>query len=306
MMDNLKDHSSDFLRSQRFDALAMGVIDFKSKSFDSFQLEKSEDEIAFVDGAIFFDLASLSKPLTNSLGFYSDPGRVDEDMLLMLNHRAGLPAWGLLPKHGWQEQIKSYSVKESATLYSDFSALRFMLEFNQRPGESLHQLAAKTWDDEVLFWKDLTSEQRTVQNGFIKGVPNFKAVHDPNAYTINELVSHAGLFGSVEGVCRTLLNFNENFDLLTSMNLELNKKHERFVNGWDTVGDPTNTLAGNGCGQLVFGHLGFTGTSIWIDPMKELGHVLLCNATRMYWYDKTELNQFRKSLGELIWSDSHF
>ncbi|MCO4755817.1 MAG: serine hydrolase, partial [Bacteriovoracaceae bacterium] len=178
-----------------------------------------------------------------------------------------------------------------------------MLEFNKSE-KNLHEVAQLIWDDEVLFWKDLSVDHKVLQCGFVDKRPNYGMVHDPNALNLNELTSHAGLFGTIDGVCKTLINFNQKLDLLKHMNSELSDDHERFVLGWDTVTNPNNTLAGNGCGERVFGHLGFTGTSIWIDPVKKLGHVLLTNATKVHWFDKTELNKLRKSLGEFIWEKS--
>jgi CubicO group peptidase (beta-lactamase class C family) len=84
------------------------------------------------------------------------------------------------------------------------------------------------------------------------------------------------------------------------MQAYLEPKH-RFVNGWDRAQDLENTLAGTGCSEHTFGHLGFTGTSIWIDPVKKLGHVILSNATKLYWYDKQDLNNFRRLIGQRIW-----
>ena len=49
---------------------------------------------------------------------------------------------------------------------------------------------------------------------------------------------------------------------------------ERFILGFDTVQNPSNTLAGAGCSDSCFGHLGFTGTSFWIDAKKEIGHII--------------------------------
>ncbi|MEX0798249.1 MAG: serine hydrolase [Bacteriovoracaceae bacterium] len=300
-MDALKKYCIDFLQTQKFDALALGVLRFEDNSFTCFQLEKSPPLIFESGEKIYFDLASLSKPLTNSLAFFSEPERLGPEGELLLNHRGGLPAWGLLPKRGWKEIIKSFPIKESQTLYSDYSALRFMLEFNEKKGPSLHEVAQMTWDKEVLFWKDLQDEHRTIQYGYARGKPNRAKVHDPNAYNIDDYVPHAGLFGTVSGVCRTLLNFEQKFNLVAQMENALSRPHERFVFGWDTVADPNNTLAGNGCGSRTFGHLGFTGTSIWIDPVKKLGHVLLTNATKNFWHDKQRLNAFRKGLGEHIW-----
>ncbi|MBC77267.1 MAG: hypothetical protein CME64_14750 [Halobacteriovoraceae bacterium] len=302
-MEKIKQHCIESFKTQPGDALALGIIDFEKKEFKSFQIEKNKHQVIESSEKIFFDLASLTKPLTNSCGAFSNPEKLNTDMSLLLNHKSSLPAWGLLGKTTWKEQLLSYEIKKAETEYSDFGALRFMLEFN-KTGETLHKVAKKIWDEEVVFWTDLTVDHRTVQNGFVNGRPNFLNVHDPNAFNIKAETSHAGLFGTVEGVCKTLLNFDQNLDLLNKMNNELSNEHDRFVLGWDTVSDAQNPLAGNGCGERVFGHLGFTGTSIWIDPVKKLGHVLLSNTTKLNWYDKQELNKLRKSLGRFIWEGS--
>lgn len=289
----IKKSSEEFFVSQNLSALALGLIDFNRNEFKSFALGAPEN--------VHFDLASLSKPLTNSVGAMAAPERLGPEMELLLNHEAGLPSWGLLPKTGWKDIISKYPISKSSTLYSDYSALRFMLEFNKGKGPSLHEVASKFWDEEVVFWKDLPMSALTVQNGTVNGGPNFRRVHDPNAATINDLVSHAGLFGSVRGVCKTLLNLDRELNLLSTMRELLSSPHGRFVKGWDTVADSGNTLAGNGASEHVFGHLGFTGTSIWIDSECKFGYTLLTNATKDYWYAKSELNQFRKNLGEFIW-----
>ena len=79
---------------------------------------------------------------------------------------------------------------------------------------------------------------------------------------------------------------------------------DRFVNGWDTVdiNNGKESLAGRGCGPFTFGHLGFTGTSIWIDSEKRIGFIILTNATRDFWYERTRLNDLRKEIGRFIWS----
>jgi hypothetical protein len=303
-MDKLKEHFSSFLAKQDFDAIAFAKIDFKQKIYENFQVEKMGSLILDKEPTIFFDLASLSKPLTNGIGFLVEEKTITNEMNLVLNHKGGLPAWGLLPKNGWEEIINSFKIKESETLYSDYSALRFMLEFNKLHPEGLYKKASKYWDNGVKFWKDLNSKDRTVQNGFVKGRPNTACVHDPNAYNLNTFVSHAGLFGTIEGVSKTLLALDEKFGLINKMKNELSKKHTRFVNGWDTISDTSNTLAGNGCSELTFGHLGFTGTSIWIDSKYSIGYVLLSNATKSYWYDKKNLNEFRKDLGKYLWQQN--
>lgn len=286
---------------ENFDALAFGIIDFKDMKFSAFEADHFGKELCFRDhSTLFFDLASLTKPLTNSLSFFLAPENFDEKMKLCLNHRGGLPAWGLLAKDSWKEQILNYPILESETLYSDFSALRVMLELNKK-GIDQKKICQTVWDKQTLFWTDLNPEAITPQYGFRNGHPNLKCVHDPNAWVIHEYCSHAGLFSTIHGLCQTLLNYQQKTLFIEQVRKELNSHHHRFSYGWDRVENPQQTLAGTGCGSFTFGHLGFTGTSLWIDPEKMLGHVILSNATKYFWYDKLGLNDLRRALGEVVW-----
>jgi CubicO group peptidase (beta-lactamase class C family) len=300
-MNEIIELSKKFITENDIDAVGVGVIDFAKGTYKAFELDDLEENSLSKVPKIYFDLASLSKPLTNGIGFLDKQNEISQDMKLLLNHRGGLPAWGLLPKKGWEEIIESYPIKESETLYSDYSALRFMLEFNKNLKIDLHDVASKYWHKELLFWKNLDKSHKCIQNGFRNGKANIGIVHDPNAFTIDNKVSHAGLFGTITGVCETLLTIESKFELTKLMDKDLSKSNNRFVNGWDRVEDPNNTLAGIGCSDRTFGHLGFTGTSIWIDSVKKTGHVILSNATKNYWYDKTSLNKLRRNLGKLVW-----
>jgi hypothetical protein len=300
-MNEIIELSKKFISENDIDAIGVGVIDFAKRTYKAFEFDDLEENSLSKTPKVYFDLASLSKPLTNGIGFLDKQNEISQDMKLLLNHRGGLPAWGLLPKKGWEEIIESYPIKESETLYSDYSALRFMLEFNKNLKIDLHDMASKYWHKELLFWKNLDESHKCIQNGFRNGKANIGIVHDPNAFTIDKKVSHAGLFGTITGVCETLLTIESSFELTKLMDKDLSKSDNRFVNGWDRVEDPNNTLAGLGCSDRTFGHLGFTGTSIWIDCVKKTGHVILSNATKNYWYDKTSLNKLRRNLGKLVW-----
>lgn len=286
---------------ENFDAVGVGVIDFKKNSFQAVEANQFEGDVKIkTEPTIYFDLASLTKPLTNSLSYFLKPDAFDADTLLCLSHRGGLPAWGLLPQQGWKEQILNYPIKESETLYSDFSALRVMLNLEKK-GIDQKKLCSEVWDKETLNWLDLPQHFPTLQYGYKNSLPNFGQVHDPNAWVINSFCSHAGLFSTVDGLCRTLLNYQSKTGFIDKVKTDLQKHTHRFAYGWDRVENPAQTLAGKGCGAFTFGHLGFTGTSIWIDPDKMLGHVILSNATKYYWYEKQGLNEIRRAIGEVVW-----
>ncbi len=289
------------LPHQHFDALSVGVVDFKTSKFNVCEVTNFEGEVSSSESPVlYYDLASVTKPLTNSLTYFLDAKNFTKEMLLCLNHRGSLPSWGLLPHDGWKEIIGSFSIKEADTLYSDYSALRVMLDYNRN--HDMKKTCKRVWDEETLYWLDLPSSAPTPQCGMRNGIPNFSEVHDPNAYTIHEFCSHAGLFSTIQGVAKTLINYQEQTDFISLVANDLKTHQNRFSYGWDRVVNLADTLAGRGCHEGTFGHLGFTGTSIWIDPVLMKGSIILSNGVKNYWYDKAGLNEIRRGIGELVWS----
>lgn len=273
-----------------FDRLAVGVIDFKAQKFQSYGHTES-----------WFDLASVTKVLGFASAYVLNPKNFTSEMRLLAEHRAGLPAWGLLPNPGWQDIINGYGIKEASTLYSDYSAMRVTLEYAKKNGHTIPEALEKIWDDEVKFWREVPAGVETPKTGERGGQAIRGDVHDPNAWVIKEWTGHAGLFGTVGGVCRTLLNLEKKCGFIKLVSEGMVNHPHRFIFGWDRVENPQQTIAGVGCSDMTFGHLGFTGTSVWIDAKKMRGHVILSNATRDGWYCKDGLNEIRRTVGQLAW-----
>lgn len=291
-MKELRKKLREELSQMPFDSLAYAQLDFNKKSFNTFEITPLGKEV-------YFDLASLTKPLTLSPYFLEK--KREDDLYLLLNHRASLPSWARLG-HDWKEQVLGYSIKESDTLYSDLSALRLMLEIEKKENKNLKDLCSSFYNKELLFWKDLDQNAVSVFTGFRKGHVISSQVHDDNAYTLNRFCSHAGLFGTIKGICKTLLNMDKTYDLLSKMKKTIaDQEPHRFVLGFDTARDDKG-LAGKGHSPLTFGHLGFTGTSFWIDPESKKGVVLLTNVTQNYWYNREGLNKLRRNLASIVWS----
>jgi len=299
-MKNLKEFVADHIGEQHFDHIAVGVIDFTQGDYQSV-LFKDKKHQKNVD-AVYFDLASITKPLVLGCSFLQKKESFDEQDRLLLNHRAGLMSGGRLSSYNWKEYISSLELKESPPLYSDYSALRLQIELEKKVG-SLYDLNRPLWDPEIVHWLDIKEKHRCVETGIRRGKMIRGDVHDDNSYNIKEYLSHAGLFSTVGGLCRTMLSYDQSFSLLNVMEeaFEEEKGLQRFLNGWDTVQDDQKSLAGPGCSKKTFGHLGFTGTSLWIDCVKRRGCVLLTNETKRYWYDRKGLNDLRRSLGSYCW-----
>lgn len=296
--DQLKQVSEKHFLKAPFDHLAVGVMSFKTKEIQSFSWINSDREILEAD--TYFDLASITKPLTLSYSYFNNTKIFTKDMLLLLEHRAGLPAWGVLGKSDWKERLLSFQIKESNTLYSDYSALRLQLEL-EKLDIDLKQETLSYVDNDCLHWLDLKDEY-CPPTGFRGNKVIRGQVHDPNAYNLKVFTAHAGLFATIDGLLKSILNFNREQNLVEQVHQELKKRKtpQRFVWGWDRVEDQASTLAGSGCSEYTFGHLGFTGTSVWIDPTKDLCVAILSNATKNHWYQKTELNALRRDIGDLV------
>lgn len=299
-MQELVRQSLKLLKDQHFDSLAVGVLDFSQGSFHSFEI--LEKEIISPKPFAYFDLASLTKPLTLASTKLLHPELFDAQLDLLLNHKAGLPMGGRLSHRNWREELERYTLAEAPTLYSDYSALRLQIELEKRSHKPLKELCATYWDKDLCFWLDLPWEKFSPCTGFRRGGLVQGQVHDPNCFNLSCFTAHAGLFSTVDGLCRSLLNLDKQTQLVSKMSEAFSKPHERFLEGWDTVENPSTSLAGPKVSLKTFGHLGFTGTSIWIDCEKKKGSVILTNATQNYWYDRGGLSLLRRTLGEMIFS----
>jgi CubicO group peptidase (beta-lactamase class C family) len=110
-------------------------------------------------------------------------------------------------------------------------------------------------------------------------------VHDENAFALGGAAGHAGLFGTAGAVgeyARHLLQVldgrvgavrKETLQLFVARRTDVANSSRAL--GWDTM------LPTSSCGTRMsprsFGHTGFTGTSLWIDPDRGVYVVLLTN-----------------------------
>jgi CubicO group peptidase (beta-lactamase class C family) len=110
-------------------------------------------------------------------------------------------------------------------------------------------------------------------------------VDDQNAAALGGVAGHAGLFGTAAAVGACARHLMQVFDGRTGVftrdtaRLFVTRRSDvpgsSRALGWDTM------LPGSSCGSRMspraFGHTGFTGTSLWIDPDEEIYVVLLTN-----------------------------
>jgi CubicO group peptidase (beta-lactamase class C family) len=112
-------------------------------------------------------------------------------------------------------------------------------------------------------------------------------VQDENASVLGGVAGHAGVFSTAEDLARfanAMLNGGR--PILRPETVALFTRRESgpagttHALGWDTPSSPSQS--GKYFSPGSFGHLGYTGTSLWIDPVRQLSITLLTNRT---WHD---------------------
>ena len=153
--------------------------------------------------------------------------------------------------------------------------------------EELFSRLAKSFKwGEICFRPPLSWRDRTAPTEFEewRGRLLCGEVHDQNASALGGAAGHSGLFGSVKAIGRFAQTICSGFQ--GQGDLASHSTFLRFVSradpqrssralGWDTM------LPTSSCGSLFsdesIGHTGFTGTSLWIDPKKDIYVALLTN-----------------------------
>jgi CubicO group peptidase (beta-lactamase class C family) len=219
----------------------------------------------------------------------------------LLTHSSGLPAHKdyFLTVHSPREAITNICREAleyepgSQSVYSD---LDFILL-----GEILKQITGKTVDQ--LAREDIFTPLEMNSTMFLppKALANRNAptendttyrkhlvrgeVHDENAYAMGGVAGHAGMFATAPDLaafCQMLLNggIYAHSRLLTRATVALFTKPQALAANARMLGwmVPTGeSSSGHYFSPRSFGHTGFTGTSIWIDPERELFVILLTN-----------------------------
>lgn len=255
---------------------------------------------------LVYDLASLTKPLcTAELAMrHVAAGRLDLDaghpllpagvtVAHLLQHCAGWPAWQ--PYH---ERFTGRDALYGAALseplvnppgavhtYSDigFLALGAVIEALAGPIEA-------QWTG-PLRWGDARSEPTDGERG--------GPVHDPNARAMGGIAPHAGLFGSAREVASTAARWLDGDVPLAALAWS-RKGAGSHVLGWDTPNPDGTSTAGSAPPPGAVGHLGFTGTSLWISPSTRRIAVLLTNRVA-YGPDLTGVRALRRAFHQAAW-----
>jgi len=256
---------------------------------------------------ILYDQGSLdlnSKVVDFFPEFGTEPGKKRVTVRMLLAHSSGLPAYEKL-----FERVKSRGelihlalgtpLANPPLACAEYSDIGFIIL-----GEILSKLARQTLDrfcTEQIFkplrmsftcyrppeeWR--THIVPTVNNDF-RGRVIQGEVHDENAWVMGGVSGHAGVFANINDLAQfALCMLRLGSPIVKASTFSLFTRRETMPEGtsralgWDTPSAPSQS--GQYFSQRSFGHLGYTGTSLWCDPVRQLSITLLTNRV---WPDRS-------------------
>jgi CubicO group peptidase (beta-lactamase class C family) len=217
----------------------------------------------------------------------------------LLEHASGLPARLIdPPPSGRREfehdiaQIPLEYAPRTRALYSDLDFILLGLVGTDVGGEPLDQLFARLAGGPSLLFNPPPAMAREaaptepLAEDLRRGRRLVGEVHDNYAAALGGVAGHAGLFGTAPAVgafARTVLGAARTGagappftgDLVRLFTTRSTVPGSSRALGWDTM-LPTSSC-GTRMSASAFGHVGFTGTSLWIDPVRDRYFVLLTN-----------------------------
>ena len=229
-----------------------------------------------------------------------DPRRERVTVRMLLAHSSGLPAYEklFLRANGRNEMIAAACATPlvaepgAKAEYSDIGFIILGLALERLAEETLDRfcqqeilgplgMAHSAFDPPLHWWSLIppTQDDQSFRHRIIQA-----EVQDENASAMEGVAGHAGLFASAEDVAtfshvmlqggRPILR-PETLAVFTQR--QASPAGTSRALGWDTPSSPSQS--GQYFSPRSFGHLGYTGTSLWIDPERQLSITLLTNRT---------------------------
>jgi CubicO group peptidase (beta-lactamase class C family) len=255
----------------------------------------------------------VGKPVSAFLPRFQGPGKDQVTVWHLLTHSSGLDWWAPLykdvkGKEAYVERIQAMELvyaPGAKSVYSDLGLILLGEILERVAGESIEAFARKRIFEPLgmkdtlyrpgpgLLVRIAPTEQDPWRGKVVRG-----EVHDENAFALGGVAPHAGLFGTAPGLAR-FAQMLVNGGVFEHHRIVSRETLERFTRragipgstralGWDTpcagegprssrYGTPGYSSAGSLFSTRSFGHTGFTGTSLWIDPERKLFVILLTN-----------------------------
>jgi CubicO group peptidase (beta-lactamase class C family)/beta-glucosidase-like glycosyl hydrolase len=284
-----------------YGVVAGGRVDPSTTLFDLASLTKVMGTTPAVMALVDDGRIDLEAPASRYLPQFRGGDKGDVTVWNLMTHTSGLPAGSdLYHEAANREKALGRVMKTDLeaepgkrVLYSDFGMILTAEAVRRRAGEGVDTFAARRvfvplgmrntmYDPPLLWWnRTVPGALRSERPYVLRGV-----VHDGNAFRLGGVAGHAGLFstaGDMAVYVQTLLNGGAYGDrriwsprTVRAFTTKQTRAETRAI-GWDTPAPRSSS--GDYFSASSYGHTGFTGTSIWIDPERDLFVILLTNRT---------------------------
>ncbi len=238
----------------------------------------------------------------------------------LLAHTSGLPAWRPLYREPSPDAARrmalgtffSYPVG-SRTVYSDIGLILLGLSIEQLTGLTLERAIARLVSEPLGLQHTrflpvggtVTVQAAPTEECRWRGWRIVGEVHDENAAGLGGVAGHAGLFSTAGDVARLgQMYLDRGRPVLQPATVEemtrLQAQDGDVRRGLGfALWSPDPEASGHAFGPAAFGHTGFTGTSLWIDPSRELVVAVMTNRV-YYGRDAAGILAFRVDLHRAI------
>ncbi len=244
---------------------------------------------------------SLNAPVVRYLPRFRGSGKDSVTVRMLLDHTSGLPSYvqffKLTQERETAVQLLYREPLErpvgSRAVYSDLNALLLGLVVEAVSGESLDSFVAREvfrplGMTNTIYRPAKSDRRRAVPTGRWRGHPIGGEVNDQNAVVFGGAAGHAGVFSTGIDLAR-FAQMWLNQGRIPGGRFVQSETIERFLVrrqaagsrllGWDTPERVTNrtSVFGSLLSDRAYGHTGWTGTELWIDPARDLFLVFLTN-----------------------------
>lgn len=258
--------------------------------FDLASLTKVLATTTLATGHVVSGRLGLDSPLAAVIAEWKGSDRIGVTVRDCLEHCSGLPAHRpyfrtISGRAAYQEAIAGEPLEYAPRTRELYSDLDFILL-----GFVIEDVGGATLADQFDGWRrdgglhqDLTYVPGAALRRRVAGTGHdpwrdrrlMGEVHDQNAAALNGVAGHAGLFGTAAAVGEIARWWLTHLPQLSTFVQRSTVPESSRALGWDTM-RPTSSCGGR-LSERAFGHTGFTGTSVWIDPTHDLYAVLLTN-----------------------------
>jgi CubicO group peptidase (beta-lactamase class C family) len=264
-------------------------------------------------------LINLSDPLSRWFPEFSDAGHAEITILNLLTHTSGLDDFDVSSEQSMQGAVRRAAAQKYwQRLGSNFryADINFILL-----GELVHRVSGETLDAycQERIYRPLGVQETMFlpphelaaaiapTSGYAGGI-----VQDRNARRLGGVAGHAGLFSSAYdlsryarlmlggGVLDNMRIFSEQVVAEMTTPYPCNNGRVKRGLGWD-IESPFSAPKGSFFSAASFGHTGYSGSSIWIDPQQDLFVILLTR--RVNYRDNKDFNQLRRDVSTIASAD---